>query len=119
MRRISRQSAMNCTLPRYVLYRSGGFDLCQEMVHFASKVLGFQRELLGRAQHLARCGTSVGRRLLDGNDVAGDLLGPARCLLYTAGNLLRSRALLLDGGRYCSGYLVDLLDGRADFTDSL
>src|SRR5580692_1876474 len=83
----------------------GGPYRVQELSDLKPQAVAFARQLLGRRQDLRRSRTGFGCAALDVDDVGGYLLRSLGGLLNVAGNLLRCRALLLDGGG----------DGRRDF----
>src|SRR5258708_7876534 len=81
-------------------------DLAPELVDLAAPLLG-----LG-APRLVGAGA-------DADDIVRHVLGALRRLLGAAGNLLRGRALFLDGSRNRGRYLVDLGNDGTDALDGV
>src|SRR4029077_3130350 len=86
------------------------FYLKLEMIAFAGQ------GLRGR-QNLRRGRAGFARATIDVRDVGRDLRGAMSRLLNVARDLLRCRALLLNGGGNRRSDLRDALDGRSDFLD--
>src|SRR5882724_13466527 len=96
---------------------SGGADLGEETVDVGAQCLCLPAEFLGRGKDLVGGRAGLRRRLVDADDVGGDLMGSFRRTLHVAGDFLRRRALLLDRGGNRRRDLVDGPDGAADSLD--
>ena len=88
----------------------------EKFADLALQSVAFTRERLRRRQHLAGRRTSLARPVTDLGDFSGNLGGELRRLLHVPRNLLRRRALLLDGRGDGGGDRADFLDGtRTEF----
>src|SRR4051812_33900437 len=73
-------------------------DAVEEGFDLAPEIVGMTRQLLRRAQHLARRRSGLAGALLHVADAAGHRFRTACRLLHVAGDLGGGRALLLHGG---------------------